>query len=136
MYKSVLTVTTTAIMVLLLVTACTEDDKEAVTVEKAEAPVIEKPVVQAEAPKETAKPAGQSAPIMNQPVDFSTPEALSKTLQDIREQAGSRAVRQIESTMGHMMTYDLGVARDEAKMLKKLNGKTPNQIIAMGTARR
>lgn len=138
MYQSPLALVTTALMILLLVTACAEDGTQTATVEKAEAPVVEKteaPAKQASATKTAVKAPNMDAPIMNQPVDFSTPESLAKTMQAIKEQAGPRAARKIDSVMGYMMTYDLSVGRDEAKMLKKLNGKTPKQIIAMGSAR-
>ncbi|RLC09754.1 MAG: hypothetical protein DRI24_21290, partial [Deltaproteobacteria bacterium] len=82
-------------------------------------------------PKKAARAAVQDAPIMNQAVDFSTPENIAKSLANIKDQAGARAARKVDSAMGYIMTYDLGVNRDEAKMYKKLNGKTPNQIIAM-----
>lgn len=147
MYKSPLALVTPALMILLLVTACAEDGMQTTTTEKAEAPVTEKtkapetkkekaPTEQAIATKVAEKAPDMDAPIMNQPVDFSTPESVAKTMQAIREQAGPRAARKIESVMGYMMTYDLAVGRDEAKMYKKLNGKTPKQIIAMGSARR
>ena len=145
MHKSPLAFATAAIMTLLLVTACAEEGKTTAITENAEAPVTEKTktlatvktqATQSTAEKSPPKEAGQDAPIMNQPVDFSTPENVAKTMQAIKEQAGGRAARKIDSVMGYMMTYDLGVGRDEAKMYKKLNGKTPNQIIAMGSARR
>jgi len=147
MHKSLLAVSTTAIMVLLLVTACAEEDRQSASVEEKEAlvtakavtpeaPKVKAPVAAATETKQTEKTDIQALPIMNQPVDFSSPESVSKALAEIKEQAGARTVRKIESAMGHMMAYDLGVGRDEAKMYKKLNGKTPNQIIEIGTARR
>ena len=39
--------------------------------------------------------------------------------------------RRVESKMGYLLTYDLSVGHNEAKLQKKLNGKTPNEIIAM-----
>ena len=139
MYKSLLAATTTAIMVLLLVTACAEEDEQIAVTEKVKKSTTVKtkaPDATVTKPKKTDKPAEQDAPIMNQPVDFSTPENISKTMQDIREQVGARTVRKMDSAMGYMMTYDLAVGRDEARMYKMLNGKTPNQIIAMGTKKR
>jgi len=147
MHKSLLALTTTATMVLLLVTACADKDEPSATVDNKQPAATEDvkksatgetkvPVPKVKREKKTAKAFDADAPIMNQPVDFSTPESISKSLQAIREQAGARAVRKMESAMGYMLTYDLAVGRDEAKMYKKLNGKTPNEIIAMGTARR
>jgi len=146
MHKSFLAATTTAIVTLLLLTGCADEDNQAAVDENSKPELAGKvehqgaektrPVAEKAEPAKPAKDAGQDAPIMNQPVDFSTPESIAKTFKDIREEAGGRAVRRIEGAMGYIMTYDLSVARDEARMYKKLNGKTPNEIIAMGSARR
>jgi hypothetical protein len=32
--------------------------------------------------------------------------------------------------MGYILAYDLSLGRDQEKMYKKLNGRTPNAIIA------
>jgi len=125
MHRSSMALSITGIMVLLLMSACTEESGDTAVIEVKKAPVAE-----------VATPRGENASIMDEPVDFSTQERIARTMQNIREQAGAKAARKIDATMGHMMTYDLSVGRDEAKMYKKLNGKTPNQIIAMGTARR
>ena len=68
---------------------------------------------------------------MDKPVNFSTAEDVEYTLLTIRDKEGDKAYKKIKSAMGYIMTYDLSVGRNEARMHKKLNGKTPNEIIAM-----
>lgn len=68
--------------------------------------------------------------LMNQPVDFSSPEAAEKTLQNIREVEGEKAYKNLKSAMDYIMFYDLSVGKDKEKLYKKLDGKTPNQIFA------
>ncbi|MBW2690972.1 MAG: hypothetical protein JRC99_13765 [Deltaproteobacteria bacterium] len=68
---------------------------------------------------------------MSQPVNFSTPEDVEKTLQNIRETAGDDTYNQLKNTMQYMLVYDLSLSNKKAKLYKKLDGKTPEQILAM-----
>jgi hypothetical protein len=68
--------------------------------------------------------------LMNQPVDFSTPEKAEETLQNIREQEGEKAYKMLKSAMDYVAFYDLSVGNDRNKLYKKLNGRTPNEILA------
>ena len=140
MPKTLIASLTTGILTMLLVTGCAEDSKDTVSTEPAEtstAPAKVSPApakvspAQAAVKEETADTPALDDSIMDEPVNFSTPEDVSKTLTNIRQKAGARASRKLDSAMGYIMTYDLGVARDEERMYKKLNGKTPNQIISM-----
>jgi hypothetical protein len=76
------------------------------------------------------KPAAPQASIMDQPVDFTTPEKVQKSLQAVRAQAGDAAARDLKNALQYILTYDLSIGRDQAKLYKKLNGRTPRQIIA------
>ena len=67
---------------------------------------------------------------MNQPVNFSTPEDVEKTMQNIREKEGGKAYNQLKNAMQYIMVYDLSVGNNKEKMYKKLDGRTPEQIIA------
>jgi len=147
MQKTPLTFITTGIIALFLLTACTEDSEETTTAvqtgetsaetKKTAAPVkknkatAKRQRTQRPNNKNSLDPAIQKLPIMNQPVDFSTPESVEKTLMTISEAAGPQVGKKIESKMGYMMVYDLSVGHDKEKLYKKLNGKTPNEIIAM-----
>lgn len=75
-------------------------------------------------------PGGQAS-LMDQPVDFSTPENAEKHLQKIRAEAGEKQYRKIDSAIKYMLFYDLSVGQDKAKLYAKLDGKTPNEILAM-----
>lgn len=68
--------------------------------------------------------------LMDQPVDFSTPEKVEETLQNIREQEGEGAYNNVINAMKFIMFYDLSVGQDENKLHKKLDGQTPNEIVA------
>ncbi len=133
MRKTLIASLTTGILTMLLVTGCAEDSKDTVSTEAAETSTAPAKVSPAHAAvtENTPDTVALDDSIMDEPVNFSTPEDVSRTLTNIREKAGSRASRKLDSAMGYIMTYDLGVARDEERMYKKLNGKTPNQIISM-----
>jgi len=119
MRKTLFTSLIAGTLALFLMNACAEDDKDA---------------------KATAEPAvvtgdlnvsGDSAEsIMDQPVDFSTPEDVEKSLQKVREQAGDQAYKNLQSAMKYILYYDLSLANNKEKMYQKLNGSTPNEILA------
>lgn len=75
-------------------------------------------------------PAETGGSLMDQPVDFSTPEKAEETLQKIREQEGEKVYRSINAAMNHMLFYDLSVNNNKELLYKKLDGQTPKQIVA------
>lgn len=68
--------------------------------------------------------------IMDLPVNFSTPEDIEKTFQLIEKEAGEGRLGVLKSALKYILTYDMGLGHDEEKMYKKMNGRTPNQIIS------
>lgn len=115
MSKKLLITMSAASMTLFLVTACAEDAGDAQTTSTPE------PATQA---------VQQDAGVMSQPVDFSSPEAVEKTLQNIRDKEGDTAYNQLKNTLQYIKVYDLSLGNSDEKLYQKLNGKTPEQIIA------
>lgn len=76
-----------------------------------------------------AGPQGDLA-IMDQAMDGSSIAAFEADMDAVREQAGQRAYDQLNGAIGYMLTYDLALNRDKAKLYRRLDGKTPNQVIA------
>lgn len=110
----------TGVFVLFFVTACAEENPTDNTAAK-----------QTDQSVQAGNNSDQTQGIMDQPVDFSTPEAFEESMQRITEQGGEKSRKSVENAMKYIMYYDIYVSGDEAKLHKKLNGKTPNQIIAM-----
>lgn len=77
------------------------------------------------------KTADESSSLMNQPVDFSSPEKVEKTLQNIRKQEGESTYKAVKGAMAYVLYYDLSLKNDKALLHAKLNGKTPDEIIQM-----
>jgi hypothetical protein len=121
MRKKLLTIISAGTMALFLVTACAEDG------EAANSSVATKSGLSSE---KVADSGNQSDSLMNQPVNFSTPEDVEKTLQNIREEEGDKVYKQVKNAMQYIMYYDLSLRNDKEKLYKKLDGKTPEQIIA------
>jgi succinate dehydrogenase/fumarate reductase flavoprotein subunit len=120
MLKKLTTTLATVTMALFLVTACAEEGKDTGST-----------TARTSTDKEKATDSGNQAhSLMNQPVNFSTPEDVEKTLQNIREKEGGKAYNQLKNAMQYLMVYDLSVGNNEEKLYKKLNGRTPEQIIA------
>jgi hypothetical protein len=107
-------------MALFLMNACAEDSNDTEA-------VVEQ-VVMTENAGTTVE---QGSDIMDQPVNFSTPGDVEKSLQKVRDQAGDNAYKNVENAMKYVLYYDLSLKNDKEKMYKKLNGKTPSEIIQM-----
>ncbi len=120
MRKTLFTSITTGIMALFLMNACAEDSNDTEAVAK-----------QAVVTEEANGTGEQGNAIMDQPVNFSTPEDVEKSLQKVRDQAGDKAYKNLDNAMRYILYYDLGLKNNKEKMYKKLNGKTPSEIIQM-----
>jgi len=125
MSKSLAISTTAVILALYLTTACTGESNDTDAVAKSE-PVTATEAITQEA--ESTKYSSDS--IMNQPVDFSTPESFKMTLQNVREQEGDGAYDSLKSAMQYLMIHDLSVKNNYKNLHKKLHGRTPNEILA------
>ena len=115
MSKFVLTTASAVIVSLFLLAACTENNTDTKSISTATS--------------ESEHGVGNS--IMDQPVDFSSPESVEKSLENIRQQAGEKEASSVSSAIGHMVVYDLSVNRNKKKLYEKLDGKTPNEILVM-----
>jgi len=117
-------------MVLVLTPACAKQDQEA------DAKANARPAAEASAPASTgeaaqaADTAGSDMSIMDKPVNFSTPEDVDKSIEAVRLEAGDKAARDLNNALKYILAYDLSLRRDKEKMYQKLNGRTPNEIIA------
>lgn len=115
-------------LILFLAPACAEQDDEAVATGKpAAATTAPAPAAEA-AQAADAADAGMS--IMDKPVNFSTPEDVEKSIEAVRQQAGDAEARDLKNALGYILAYDLSIGRNKEKMYQKLNGRTPNEIIA------
>ena len=135
MYKTLFSSLLTGTMAVLLLSACTEDKQEiqeskdtgstAVSSIK-----ISKP--EQKPSKNESNDDNQVKTVMDEPVNFSTPEDVEQTLLRIRQEQGDQAFKKLNSAMSYMMFYDLSIGRNKEKLYAKLDGKTPNEIIAEG----
>jgi len=114
MRKSLFSSVIAGSMALLLMTACADDSEDA------QATVADKPSIAS----------AQDNSIMDQPLDFSTPENAEKSLQKVKEQEGEKAYKTLNSAMQYVLLYDLSIGHNKEKLYKKLDGSTPNEIIA------
>lgn len=147
MLKKALVSAISTALLLTILTACAEDDQsnnatnkaaetsKAVANTKSAENKTDRPArpqrsePKAAAPKTLA--AFQSAAIMSKPVDFSSPENITNSMQAIQTEAGDEASARVDSAINYMVVYDLSVGGDKQKLYEKLNGKTPNEILDM-----
>ena len=76
------------------------------------------------------EPAVGEVSVMDMPVNFSTPQDVEESIEKVRLEAGEAEALRLENALGYILAYDLSLERDKDKMYKKLNGRTPNAIIA------
>lgn len=131
LFKSILIGT----MAVLLISACSEDKQE--SKESKDTGATAAAAIKISKPQQkpvTTVPNEDNhvMTVMDEPVNFSTPEDAEQTLLRIREEQGDQALKNLNAAMSYMMFYDLSVGRNQDKLYEKLNGKTPNEIIAEG----
>lgn len=127
MYRKLITAVSIVTMTLFLAPACAEQDKGTEASVKATTTDAVKSAPVTEAAKSVD---GEQASVMDQPVDFSTPEAVEQSIEKVRQEAGDNAALKLTNALGYIKAYDLSVKGDKETMYKKLNGRTPNAIIA------
>ena len=120
MHRTLFTSIVTGTMALFLVNACAEDSNDTEAVAK-----------QVVVTEDAAGAGEQGNTIMDQPLNFSTPEDVEKSLQKVRDQAGDKAYKNLDNAMKYVLYYDLSLKNNKEEMYKKLNGKTPSEIIQM-----
>ena len=146
MMKKILISAIASSMMLFLLTACAEDEQASSDASKAEAVTSTDTAAAKNAakakPNRPPRPAPtkpeplpleefQSAAIMSEAVDFSSPEQVTASMDKIKQGAGDEAANRVKNAMDYLLVYDLGVGRNQQKLNAKLNGKTPNEILAM-----
>ena len=125
MFKSTFTAISIIIIVLLLEPAYASQDMDT------EASANNSKVTTKATSVDEEETDGEQTSVMDLPVNFSTHEDVEKSLQLVKEQAGERGSLALKNAMGYILYYDLGLGGDKEKMYKKLDGKTPNEIIVM-----
>lgn len=115
-----------------LLAACSEKDSTGAPEAKSEsAPATQAPSAPAANAEAAAPETDESLEmVMDLPVNFSTPEDVAKSIEKVRQGAGDKKAKQLSIAMQYILTYDLSLGNSEEKMYKKLNGSTPNEIIA------
>ncbi len=146
MIKKILISAIATSMMLFLLSACAEDEQASTKDTKtAAAKAPDSAAVKTPETTKSNRPARpaptepeplpqedfQSAAIMSEPVDFSSAEKITASMDKIKQGAGDEAATRVQNAIGYLLVYDLGVGRNQQKLNAKLNGKTPNEILAM-----
>lgn len=126
MFKNLITATSIVTITLFLLPACAE---------QAEDPEVPKDSIQiAEASESTPvnqrSPGGHSS-VMNLPVNFSTQTEVNKSIEKVRQQAGNAEADALKEALDLILPQHMSQRQEKASLLKSLNGRTPNEILAM-----
>jgi len=68
--------------------------------------------------------------VMDQPLDGSSIEAFTAGLERLDKEASEKEYRSVMSALDFLLFYDIGAKRDKATLYSRLNGNSPNQILA------
>ena len=74
---------------------------------------------------------GGQGSVMDQPVNFSSQKEVNKSIEKVRQQVGDAEANELNKALGVILTQDMSLRQDKDRLFRKLNGKTPNEIIAM-----
>ena len=77
------------------------------------------------------KTQGGQGSVMDQPVNFSSQKEVNKSIEKVRQQVGDAEANELNKALGVILTQDMSLRQDKDILFRKLNGKTPNEIIAM-----
>lgn len=68
--------------------------------------------------------------IMDIPMDGSSVDAFTADLALVKDQAAPGQYQKLNGALQWLLLYDLGAKRDKATLYQRLDGNTPNEIIA------
>ena len=123
MFKKLLTAASIVTITLFLLPACAKQDNAPETTADSGQ------TTDASAPSQETQ--GGQGSVMDQPVNFSSQEEVNKSIEKVRQQAGDAEANELNKALGIILTRDMSLRQDKDRLFRKLNGKTPNEIIAM-----
>ena len=119
MFKKLLTAASIVTITLFLLPACAKRDNAPETTDASAAMSVN---------QETQ---GGQGSVMDQPVNFSSQKEVNKSIEKVRQQVGDAEANELNKALGVILTQDMSLRQDKDRLFRKLNGKTPNEIIAM-----
>ena len=126
MFKKLLTAASIVTITLFLLPACAKKDNVPETTADSGQ------TTDASAPMSVnQKTHGGQGSVMDQPVNFSSQNEVNKSIEKVRQQAGDAEANELNKALGVILTQDMSLRQDKDRLFRKLNGKTPNEIIAM-----
>jgi hypothetical protein len=122
--------------------ACTESNEEplartAQSTEEALQELKAEKAAKAKAPNLTTDGGSNDADatVMDRPLDGSSKDAFEKGLATVRSSAPAGQSQRLDSALKYLLTYDFSLQNDKARLYAKLDGKSPNEIIAQSRQR-
>jgi hypothetical protein len=71
------------------------------------------------------------SPGMNIPFDGSSVEAFEESLETIKSETTASEFTTVQNGLDYLLVYDLGARRDPELLYKRLDGKTPAEMLKM-----
>ena len=125
-----------AILLLSLLSACSNDDPENTTAEPTQAPVngaenVTGKKAVAEKPSPAAEPDFKASDVMDRAMDLSTAAITKRSFNAVKVEAGGAAVSELMQALRYLQKTDPSINHNKKALYKKLHGKSPNEIINM-----
>lgn len=133
MHHKILIPLTTAVLSLSLLSACSDEaaDSPAAKATQPAAQEIDKKTTEKKAVTPAAKPDSGVVDVMDMPMNFSTPATTKKSFLAVKVEAGGMEVSKLLQALKYLQKTDKSVNHNKQKLYKKLNGKTPNEIMRL-----
>lgn len=69
--------------------------------------------------------------VMDMPLEGHEVAAFEAGLEQVKASATEQEYRDLEHALGYLLYYDLSAKKDKSRLYQNLDGKTPNEIIAL-----
>ena len=126
MFKKLTTTASIVTLTLFLLSACAEQEDATETTNGS----MQSTDASGSTPVNQRTPGGHSS-VMNLPVNFSTQTEVNKSIEKVRQQAGDAEADALKEALDLILPKHMSQRQEKASLLKSLNGRTPNEIIAM-----
>ena len=90
-----------------------------------------KPVTTADPSEEDSQEPREPDPLMDAPLDLSTPEKAQQSISEFNQTASEKQVASLSAAISYLQFHDLSARGNVNLLYRRLHGKTPNEIIAM-----
>ena len=85
--------------------------------------------------EEAAEEVTEASPILDAPLDGSSPEAFEAGMEKVAAEATEAELRRVRNALELIRNYDLAIRSNPSLFYSRMNGKTPNEVVKLAEER-